>query len=88
MFQALQIAGLIKDYSNVIQLKRKPTERMWHTPLSYNEVTTVIPDGKLELPSPQGATPMSEPQPPTPVARPVSILYKPPPPLLVGEDFV
>ncbi|KAH9380262.1 hypothetical protein HPB48_018194 [Haemaphysalis longicornis] len=86
---ALQIAGLIKDYSNVIQLKRKPTERMWHTPLSYNEAaTTVTPDGRSELTSPQGAAPPSEAQQPTPVTRPVSILYKPPPPLLVGEDFV
>ncbi|KAL1425279.1 hypothetical protein MTO96_019424 [Rhipicephalus appendiculatus] len=30
--QALQIAGLIKDYTNVLQIKRKPIERMWHTP--------------------------------------------------------
>lgn len=76
--QALQIASLIKDYTNVLQMKRKPTERLWHTPQSANPVQGAIP----MQPTLQGQGP-SEPS-----SRPVSILYKPPPPLLVGEDFV
>ncbi|KAL3224295.1 hypothetical protein MRX96_049549 [Rhipicephalus microplus] len=85
--QALQIAGLIKDYTNVLQMKRKPMERMWHTPHVDASATATMEGGIQQEPAtPQG----SEPQPmPQPVAsRPVSILYKPPPPLLVGEDFV
>lgn len=86
--QALQIAGLIKDYTNVLQMKRKPTERMWHTPHISADASAAAQEG-LGGTAQQETTPQgSEPQPPPVTTRPVSILYKPPPPLLVGEDFV
>lgn len=88
--QALQIAGLIKDYTNVLQMKRKPTERMWHTPHISADASAAAQEGLggtiQQETTPQGSEP--QPQPPPVTTRPVSILYKPPPPLLVGEDFV
>ncbi|KAH7940303.1 hypothetical protein HPB52_023017 [Rhipicephalus sanguineus] len=85
--QALQIAGLIKDYTNVLQMKRKPMERMWHTPHVDASATATQEGGIQQEPAtPQGSEPQPQPQPVA--TRPVSILYKPPPPLLVGEDFV
>ncbi|KAM7300155.1 myosin-VIIa [Ixodes scapularis] len=78
--QALQIASLIKDYTNVLQMKRKPTERL-----------RLVPQDIPTRPFPEVAQGPTTPQGPSstePSARPVSILYKPPPPVLVGEDFV
>lgn len=60
--QATQIAHLIKDYTNVIAIKRKPVEvaRRRRT----QELHDVAPHKSH---------------------RPVSILYKPPPPLVNNE---
>ncbi|XP_064490090.1 myosin-VIIa-like isoform X2 [Ornithodoros turicata] len=75
--QALQIASLVKDYTNVLQLKRKPQERR-RTHFELSDPMT-----------PQ--TPLGPPG--DPGTRPASILYKPPPPPpppphLVGGDVV
>ncbi|CAL1270295.1 unnamed protein product [Larinioides sclopetarius] len=59
--QATQIAHLIKDYTNVIAIKRKPVE------VARRRRTQELHDGANQK------------------TRPVSILYKPPPPLGSNE---
>ncbi|GFV65307.1 pleckstrin y domain-containing family H member 1 [Trichonephila clavipes] len=60
--QATQIAHLIKDYTNVIAIKRKPVE------VARRRRTQELHDGTTQK-----------------THRPVSILYKPPPPLANNE---